>query len=339
MERAIRNTHGFGHVLLKPQIEFTAAQIRQLRDFYSEFFDKPPQANEAKTLGQETAQALQERQQELIRLRQQAAVYPFLTALDDPITRLEAVVRQPYTFYLTDLREQADDLLDVKELVIGPILSFMKGSQKEIYDEANNFLRSQDANFNYVAAASAQQLQQILDDRRCYQGHQMQQAKKLLTNLQEQVDAQVAQEKETVWAKIDERWQRLTSTAEFTDLTGTQQADLKHPFVQLKTKVKSQTLIAVIRDLLTRFDEAEYQQQLRLLTRWSAARRQPESSNASADPQPTVEEPRVEYIHQQNLPVAYSKAWLADETDVNDYLEALKKAMLDVIQDGKRIQI
>jgi hypothetical protein len=340
LERAIRNTHGYSSVLLKPQIEFTGGQVRQLHDFYADFFDTPPQANEAKALGQATAEALRQRHQELTALRQQAAVYPFLTALDDPITRLEAISRQPYAFYLTDLRRQSDDLLDVKELVIDPILRFMRGAHKAIYDEASNFLRSQDANFNYVGAGEARELQQILENPRCYQGNQMQEAKRLLTSLQEQVKVQVAQEKATALAKIDERWERLTSTAEFSDLTQTQQADLEHPFGQLKIKVKSQSLIAVIRDLLTRFDEAEYQQQLRLLTQLSATNRQPQPTKAATTGQePKVIEPRVEYVSQQNLPVAFSKAWLADEADVKAYVEALEKAMLAVIQDGKRIQI
>jgi hypothetical protein len=52
-----------------------------------------------------------------------------------------------------------------------------------------------------------------------------------------------------------------------------------------------------------------------------------------------VEEPRVEYVHQQSLAVAFGKAWLADEADVRAYVEALAKVMLAVIEEGKRIQI
>jgi hypothetical protein len=167
----------------------------------------------------------------------------------------------------------------------------------------------------------------------------MQEAKSLLTTLQTQVQAQVAQEKATALAKVDERWQRLVGMAEFDDLSQTQQADLEHPFGQLKIKVKSQSLIAVIRDMLNHFDEGDYQRQLRLLARWSAARRQPQPTDSPIDAQPKVEEARVEYVPQQNLQVAFNKAWLADEADVKAYVVALEKAMLTAIQNGKRIQI
>ena len=56
LERALRNTHGFANVILEPQIEFTAGQVRRLKDFYSDFFDRR-RANEAKALGKETGEA------------------------------------------------------------------------------------------------------------------------------------------------------------------------------------------------------------------------------------------------------------------------------------------
>jgi hypothetical protein len=227
----------------------------------------------------------------------------------------------------------------LKESVIDPILSFMNGTHKSIYDEARDFLRSHEANFHYVATDEARQLQQILDDPRCYQSNQMQQAKSFLTSLQEQVGAQVTQEKTTALAKVDERWQRLVGMAEFTDLTQTQQADLEHPFLQLKQRVKYQTLIAVIRDILNHFDEGEYQQQLRLLARWSAARRQPQADDGPTGQETKVEERRVEYVPQQSLQVVFNKAWLADEADVKAYLAELEKVMIAAIQNGKRIQI
>ena len=57
LERALRNTHGHGNLVLDPQIEYTAAQVRSLRDFHADFFNAPPMATEAKALAQETAAA------------------------------------------------------------------------------------------------------------------------------------------------------------------------------------------------------------------------------------------------------------------------------------------
>ena len=39
LERALRNTHGHGNIVLEPQIDFTASQVRNLKEFYEDFFD------------------------------------------------------------------------------------------------------------------------------------------------------------------------------------------------------------------------------------------------------------------------------------------------------------
>lgn len=42
VERALRNSHGYGTLLLEPQIDFTPLQVRQLKEFYADFFNGPP---------------------------------------------------------------------------------------------------------------------------------------------------------------------------------------------------------------------------------------------------------------------------------------------------------
>lgn len=339
LEQAIRNTHGYGNIILSPQIEFTAVQINQLRQFHADFFDSPPLANEAKALGQETARAFAALAQKLSDLRQQAAGYPFLTSLDEPIEALKEVTGRPYTFYLTELRPREDTLLDLKEDIIDPVRRFMAGAQKEIYDDARRFLQVQDANFTHVGGEAARELYSLLDDPRCYQGNKMQQAKAFLDSLQPQVAAQVQQEKARVIAKVDERWQRLTGMAEFNDLTPEQQTQLQKPFADLKEKVARQTLIAVIRDELNQFDGDAYSRQMRQMTTWAAANTAPPAPAVPGHEEKFIAQPRIEYVAQHTLRVPFSKAWLADESDVDAYLSVLKQAMLQALQEGKRIQI
>ena len=49
--------------------------------------------------------------------------------------------------------------------------------------------------------------------------------------------------------------------------------------------------------------------------------------------------PPVEYVTRASLHVAFDKAWLANAQDVDAYLAALKQAMLDAIEQGKRVQV
>ena len=54
---------------------------------------------------------------------------------------------------------------------------------------------------------------------------------------------------------------------------------------------------------------------------------------------PAKPEPRIEYVPSRSVKVFFDKAWLADETDVERYLESMREALLDEIRKGKRIQI
>ncbi len=59
LEQALRNTRLHGNIVLVPQVEFSQAQLRAFMEFYENFLDKPPQANEAKALVQEFKEAMQ----------------------------------------------------------------------------------------------------------------------------------------------------------------------------------------------------------------------------------------------------------------------------------------
>ena len=137
LERALRNTHGHGNIILVPQADFTASQVRSLKEFYEDFFDASPVATEAKALSRETGEALQKSMHELAPYAAQVSLYPFLNALNPVLEKLKAVGGQPYTWYLTDFLKEVDLLLDLKEEVIDPIRKFMSGSQKTIFDSVS----------------------------------------------------------------------------------------------------------------------------------------------------------------------------------------------------------
>lgn len=96
LERALRNSQAQGNLVLEPQAQFTASQVRALKTFHEDFFDAPPAASEAKALGQETASALQALIAQLQALAAQTAKYPFLSALTPALEALDEIAGKPY---------------------------------------------------------------------------------------------------------------------------------------------------------------------------------------------------------------------------------------------------
>ena len=335
LERALLNTHAYANLVLDPQIEFTAAQVRGLRDFYADFFDQPTATNEAKALGQETAEAFQTLEEDLITLEHWTAQYPFLAALREPIKRLKELTGKRYTFYLTDLRRHGDELFDLKEQVLDPVRRFMSGPQREIYDNAHRFLETEEANFAYLEGDQAARLRQILADPQVYTGDHMQAAKRLLDTLGTEVKARVAQEREAMVEKLQNYQERLENTDEFTALTEAEQETLRVPFDELAREIQRHRLIAVMRDSLRRFKATRYPTLLHQMTEWAIR----DDEDETGDDATRTGEREVQYVTRTSLSVDFDKPWLADEADVDRYLDALRKALMKVIEASKRIHL
>ncbi|MCY4495634.1 MAG: hypothetical protein OXB92_17460, partial [Acidimicrobiaceae bacterium] len=130
---------------------------------------------------------------------------------------------------------------------------------------------------------------------------------------------------------------------------GEQQEQITRPFNECNATVERQKLIAVIRDTLRRFEESDYQRLLSQMTSWAQPAPTPEPApepGETAKPdegtksRPAVKpEPHIEYVSSRSVKVSFDKAWLADETDVERYLESMRAALLDEIRNGKRINI
>jgi hypothetical protein len=337
LEQALLNTHSYGNLVLEPQIEFTASQIRALRDFYGEFFDQPTATREAKALGRETAEAFQTLRQDLIDLKRRSEAYPFLAALDGPIERLGELTGKRYTFYLTDLRRHEDELFDMKERVVDPIRRFMSGPQREIYDDARRFLEHEEANFSYLEGDEAARLGEILADPQVYTGKHMQTAKQLLDTLKQKVEARVVQEREATIEQLREYQDRLEGTEEFAALTEEERARLRRPFDELARQIERQRLIAVMRDSLRRFYETKYPQMFQQMEEWATPTR--EEAGEDPDEDTACRERSPEYVGRAALHIPFAKPWLGDEDDVDAYLAVLRKALLEAIEEGKRVQI
>ncbi|WP_036859475.1 BREX system P-loop protein BrxC [Porticoccus hydrocarbonoclasticus] len=353
LERALLNTHGQGNVVLEPQVEFSASQIRALKEFYEDFFASPVKANEAKALGREVSEAFKALiSDQLTPLQAQVDQYPLLQALQPVVERLRELASKPYTWYLTELVRQEGELLDLKESVLDPIQKFMSGPQKQIYENTQRLLQEHESNLMYLGGDTGATLRAALADPECFKGNRMQQVKADLDSLQVEldrtIDAELIQAKDA-FASLRGR---LSGMSEFSALSPDQQSLLTRTFDEAEQRIASRRLIAEIRDGLRNFEDNDYPRLLSQLANWG----QPPMSDQSEPPfdeprqqnigEPTATPPiptkapqTVEYVNRKRIDVPFDKAWLADEGDVERYLEAVREALLTEIRLGKRIQI
>lgn len=351
LERSLRNTNAHATLVLEPQVEFTASQIRTLKEFFADFFDKPAISNEARALARETIDALKDLEIELVELNAQKALYPFLSVLDAVLVTLKEVAEKNVNWFLTDLARAEDALLDTKEKLIDPLRRFMKSPQKSIFEQARQLVAEQEDNFAYIPATEVNVVQALLDDKKPWQGNRLQQAKPQLDALQQSIANQLASEKTNAANRLNELGQRLQGTDEYTALSPDDQAKLTTPFADAGHALQGQKRIAMIRDQLRHFEDERYPQlllQLEALAKPTPAiatpnapegpRSQPQGGAvATPTPTPVLTEPKL--VPARTIKVAYAKPWLASESELDDYLQQQREAWLKEIQAGNRVQI
>lgn len=357
LAQALRNTHGHDNVLLEPQIEFTASQVRWLKEFYTEFFDTPPEASEAKALGMETEKTLDTLRQELEKLYAQRATYPFLHPLQTAIDQLENYKGKPYTWFMTELKQDEDALHDLKDDLIAPLRRFMafNSAQKVIYDDARDYAQAQSDNFAYLPGTDAglvDTVEKALFDKDIYKGSRVQQLKTQLETLKANVKTQMATEIDSALATLSDKQRQFCDQEEFGEITPEQQEQLTKSFDSTREAITNQTRIGLVRERIRTFEERDFVDLLSRLTAWTTPPKPVETTgndydgnhnDQGSDPDMVRDTPpaapEIKIVPRNQIKVAFDKPMLTDENDVDRYLESMRAALIDEIKKGTRVQV
>lgn len=336
LARALNNSHMLGNILLTPQLEFTASQIRAAKDLYKELFGLPADGSDARVLGGEWAESIRKLGDELGGLVTQQHKYPFVAALEPLRDQVVAMVGKPAAWYITEPVKQEDALLNAKEDILDKIRSFMGGAQREIYDDVRDFLQAQEANIGYVDATAGEKLRAALRDPDCYKGTAIQALKSDLYALKDKVELDVLKERKAVIAAVDECAEKVAQTTEFQALTPDQQDQIRRSVASHKAGLDAVTMIPILRDRANGARSGLMQQMLADIARMA----QPPAP-APADPgmkeRPAPAPRPPSYVNASDIKVAYPRPYLAEEADVDQYVNELRKTLMAEIAAGKKV--
>lgn len=347
LARALTNKNVQGNLILDPQIEFTQAQIKLLKTFFNDYFDKVAHATEAKALAKETQDAFANQKTELERLHLQADRYPFLRALTVVIDDLCELAAKPYQWFVTELTRDEDKWLDdYKDGLIDPIVSFMKGSNKAQLDEASRLLRDHKANLNYVQVDELDAIKSAVVDPNIYKGKAIQTLISNIQSLKSKLDSVIAVEKAAADARIDALEAKLTQYDGYLSLSDEKKATVQARIDAAKQAISEQNLIAMIRDAVNNFENHQYSALLQQIEDWNTPvvpepPVKPGNGDTPIDPPtpPVPPAPKVEIVGARDLSVAYAKPLLESEADIDAYLESYKQALVNTVKQGKKVRL
>jgi hypothetical protein len=349
LEKRLRNTINYPNLVLDLQLEFSAGQIKTLREFYRDFFEQPVDSTEAKTLGAETGDAFDRLAGDIREWRRELGRYPFLTALAEVDAPMNEALKKSYSWYITDLPKIAETLFGLKDTVIDPIRKFMTGPQRAIYDDAREFLTENEANLAYGLSEGSDAVRAVLANKDCYKGNAVQQIKGKVDDLRIALDGLLRQEREAANADLADMRSKIERQETF-DLAGEAiKARIDRAFIDAARDLNQTRLVAVIRERASNFRDVTYNGLLSLLEAPEPPAPQSTSTMAATDPgnqaqttpvasTKTAEQP-PKIISVSSVRVKFDKAVLSDEADVDAYLTNLKQKLVAEISAGKKISV
>lgn len=335
LAKSLNNNRMLANILLTPQAEFSSAQIRKAKDLHKELFGLPTDGTDARAIGASWLESIRNLSGELREFTAKKPQYPFMAALEPLLSQVAAMAGKPATWYITDLAVHADDLLNAKEGVLDKIRSFMGGAQCEIYNAAREFVQEQDANISYIDLAAGDALVKALANPTCYEGAVIQAMKSDLYELKNRVELAVQEERKAATIAIDDCAAKATQTSDFQILSTDDQNRIQRIISDHKSGLDSVKIIPILRDQANSAKLNLLPRILADIERFShpAAPGQPSTGTGDAPaPQPT-------YVSASEMKVVFAKPYLAEEADVERYVEEMRKTLLEQIRAGKRVII
>ena len=323
---AFTNNRLYSNTLLEPQVDYDPKLIKQLMTVYSDCFDEPCPAKEAKEVAMAFKSKLTIELGWLNQMLMTKETYPFLKVLDPVAEFVETLTKKDYNYYLNNIADFEDVLLDHKEKSVDPIKRFWNGEQKNIYDSIRKFFTGDQSNLEYMQCPELDVLREVNDHETPYYGNLIKDAKSAKDTLTEKVLAQIDEERKLTKTEIENAVKRIQSHDDFKILDGSKRIQVLKPFDDEAKKLKDQRFIANLRGTRANVKGELLEKQLNEMAKL-------------AMPPETNETPVVHYQRINNVKVNFAKNELRTKEDVEKYVEALKTKLNELINEHKRISL
>ncbi|MFZ4859171.1 MAG: BREX system P-loop protein BrxC [Desulfuromonadaceae bacterium] len=333
---SLRNSRQHGSIRVRLQEQFDPAKVASLKRFHQDFFDKVNEGNDPRSVAQITSEALAGEVGKLQDLLDQSGRYPFLTQLKLPTDKVKAVADKDYTYLLNHLEDFSDELLNAKDDLLAPIKAFMHGPQRQTCDEVIAFYREEEANFSDIAPAELEPLRDLAASNAPFRGSVLPNAKAAVTKVRTLIDAMLNTERVAAHAALDEREAQLRAIEEFGMLDATAQGQVMVKLIEARDAISSARFVSAIRDRLIRYTTQDYPEQLALAARLAAP--PPAPPKPGEDPKP-ADPPKHRYIPVGGVKVACNLPYIATETELDQWLAELRKAIAAQLTKGNRISL
>jgi hypothetical protein len=319
----------------------TASQITKLKNLYREFFnDETCVASSAKDVHSAFIERMRTEIEDLQAVASRNR-YEFVKPLDAIITSLKTVSSMIYPSLYQNIGK-LEDILDDKLDIADEIVSFIKGAQFNIFTRIETMKRGNQANLGYVSQENIAIIGEIFECKQPWK--EMTRANEALTTIGEEIKTLQAEAQNEVLSLIAERLSSIKSIPTFELIDDSLRKQIELFFSTLEGKAKDERYIGNLKAMHTDIENA-YNNSLRSINKWvedaeSRKATAAQTDNTPAEVDNTPKRPVKTIVRKATaMDISFNKQILETEADVEEYIDELKKKMLDYIHQNKNIML
>lgn len=271
--------------------------------------------------------------------------YEFTKPLADVISTFSNLAHLAYPG-LYNKKSEIEDVIDLKEDVVEPIINFVDSRQFEIFKNLNKVLSGNQANFAYVAPEILKSLESINESKDPW--GKMNEAKSKLDELRQGIDHRQKEERQKLIAEIDAKYGSIKSLPAFATLKPEQSRQIDLVFTTMKQGVQEERFIGNLIAYASKVTD-HYNNCIDSINRWveiankeaeEAAEKEEEkiSKGGTSKPKPTRTVKKV-VNKQKALDISYPKNILETKEDVEAYIQSLRTHLMDYIDKDTSIML
>ncbi|RSX52437.1 BREX system P-loop protein BrxC [Bifidobacterium callimiconis] len=341
--------------------QYDQSKVNRLRRFYDEYFSSSHGRLPADPVDMAgfIRNALSDETVQLQSLVDRNARFAFVRQLEPVIACLRRVVNHGdqwmLELFVTGSEDDNDEqLLDDKDDTVDPIRQILNGAQRTVLVDCVDYLKSNESNFTLAPADLQTARDEALDmagDTKLFRGNRINQLKTKVDGIREALDQRIAEERDQALAVITSVQESIVQSESYGNATEQAQKQAVAQLEAAAGKVRSVKYIADIRQTADNVQKTLYAE---LVTRLDAAvRDEKKTTGNGAEPavQPgrhvkTVAEPESKEtleptvrrsVFITTIPAPKPVTALENEHDVDTFLEAYRRTLIQAINEGKKI--
>jgi len=310
------------NTIVAPRVEVDAKKIKQTKEILSELY---PNASFRSTSTREICDVCQSETSKLITECKNFTNlnYPFDDVFQEIIKVLTPLEKLTTDTLFDEVPNMEDELLDAKDDFIEPIMEFMNGDKRKIYDSVVQFVKDNENNLRYINAPEKRDVEYLVTLDKPYSGNYITKANQALKIVKDLLQPLIEQTRAQAIAKIEAVIKELQSNVNFEKVPSADRYKVIRPRQELIEiinhtssidTIKQRTNSEALGDELNRGIETIFELM----------------------PQDAVVSPKQATVRISKL-TPKTKITLKNSDDVDEYIEKLKENLLNEIDSGKQI--